>query len=500
MLKRLSIAVFFIFISYGHLFAATPDFKPDTLVRILKLTDKAAKEKKLTSYLLFYFKGAPATQLDSSKTVIDSLLTAYNISNREAYNYYVDCLYEERLGHLDDAERNAVKGVYTVNKTTDDYLTFVFLKHLAIVQNEKGNTIEAIYNYWRAKKEVVKLNDYHAQASLDINISDIYYKNGAYNQSLFYLDQAYKLIRDNHLNEKHFLTLIYYNKAETFFRIKDLDSLKIKYLDSLKLYTQKLKDTSNVSYKIFTYRKRTDYYVEFLSHHYKNAIQLINAMISDKKYVYSELDKEHLADAYYLNGQADSAKAIVNQLLQGPLESNNPEIKFHLYDMLASIAERNGDGKAALANYKLAVEQSKLSIDKLTEINNASSQIKIDELEGSYMQTTQSLTEMVKNEKLILLFTSIVAALFIIMIFMFYRNIRQKRKYDNLLHQAERHELAFLNSHDVRKHLCNVLGVINLIKESDEPEAEFLESQEFLYYSAKEMDASIKNIADKLND
>ena len=266
-------------------------------------------------------------------------------------------------------------------------------------------------------------------------------------------------------------------------------------LDSLRAYHNILNKPENKNYKIFTYRERTAYYITLLKHNYPLAIQQIKALQKSKDYAQSDLEDQHLADAYYLSGQLDSAKQIIDKLLAAGTQNNHSEIKYHLYETLAWIAGKKGDDKASSYNYLLALKQSQENNIRLTQVGNISSQIKIEETESSYLQKT----EVYKRERLWLLFTVLIAALSIIAIGLFYRNVRQKRHYEKLLYAAKKAELAFINSHEVRKHLTNILGIIDILKHSENKVEEFKQIEEYLHKSASLLDESIKNISEKLN-
>jgi hypothetical protein len=488
MLKKLNLTLLIFILGYSNLFAAQPAFNRDSLIKIIQTSDKAIREKKLVFYFKSYFQNSDTNQLAAGKVAITDLLFKYNLENKGAFKYFIEGIYQRRFTHLDSSENAMVKAVEHINNSTDHYLLYIFLSHLAFLQTDNGNAIGAVYSYWRAKKEVSLLNDPHLEVVMNINISDLYYKTSFYNQSLFYLDDAMKIIAEHKEKDNHLLTVIYYNKAENFFRMNNADSLRA--------YSLKLKQPDNNSYKLFTYRCRTDYYIQLLARNYKKAKELITAMQHNKQYVKSELDEQHLADAYFLNGDADSARSIINKLLADPLEANHPEIQYHLYEMLANIAEKEGDKHLAAKNYGLSLKQSEENVKRLTKIGNISSQMKIDEIESSYIKRAETY----KRERLVLIFILIIAALSILTFAMFYRNAKQKRHYEKLLYTNKKNELSFINSHEVRKHLTNILGIIDIVKSSEDQQKEYLYAQEHLYYSAEQLDKSIKNIAEKLND
>jgi len=266
--------------------------------------------------------------------------------------------------------------------------------------------------------------------------------------------------------------------------------------DSLQVYNQRLKVSKANTYKLYTYKNRTDYYLLLLHHNYKKAINLIHQMKSDEGYIFDDGDLQNLSDAYYKNGQPDSAEFIINQLLVKPSESNHPEIKYHLYDLLGQITQQRGDYMSATLNFKLALQQSKANMDRLTQVDNISALMKLDELEGYYSQKD----ELYARERSWLVFAIIVALLVILIIAMFYRTIKQKRHYEKLLFTAKKEELAFINSHDVRKYLTNILGLIEVIRGSDNKRKQYLEAEDYLFKSAQDLDKAIKIISKKLDD
>jgi hypothetical protein len=82
---------------------------------------------------------------------------------------------------------------------------------------------------------------------------------------------------------------------------------------------------------------------------------------------------------------------------------------------------------------------------------------------------------------------------------MFYRTVKQKRHYEQLLFVAKKQELSFINSHDVRKHLTNIMGLITVIEQSDDKEQSYQEAEGYLFTAARQLDQSIRNISEKLD-
>jgi tetratricopeptide (TPR) repeat protein len=464
----------------------------DTLANILEQKDNFTRQKRLVVFVKNYIQASAEDRLLAVQDTFNQAFTKYSMVDREAFSNFMASFALYKKHNLKDAEAYMNKAIQLAEKKNDAYLLFQFYTHLGFIQTDQGNFIGAIFNYRLAKKEVAKLKDKlpdnRPQASLNINISDLYYKSGFYIQSLNYLDKALALISKDEKNMNLLSSVIYYNKSENYFRQNNIDSLKA--------YHAKLNDPRNKNYKIYNYRQRTAYYITLLKHDYPLAIKQIIAMEKSPKYIYNDLEEQRLADAYFMNGQLDSAKKKIDAQLTIAAANNHPEIKYHFYDVLAQIAQQKGDNKLASYNYMLALKESQENNLRLTQVGDISSQIKIDEAENSYTQRTA----IYEKERLWLIFMVVVAALIIVAIALIYRNVKQKRHYEQLLFATKKAELAFINSHEVRKHLTNILGIMDIIQHSDNNKEEYKQCEEYLLSSAKRLDEAIKNISEKINE
>lgn len=488
MFKKLSTLVLIVFFAL-NINAKQASVKNTAVYTILKLTDEKLREQKLIRFIKDYFGYFPVKVLDTSKVQLNQLLQQYNIENRLAYQWYIESICQQRLSHTTEAIIALNKAIEFAGYTSDHYLLYSFFSNLAFYQTTVGNTIDAVSSYRAAKKEAILMNDYYSEVIVDINISDIYYKNNFYGQSVSYLDQAENIYKAHHVTETkpRILNIIIYNKAENYFRLDSLDSLK-KY--------NLLLNKSPRPYKLYIFKNRTNYYIQLLNHNYKLAINHIKALRTDTAYKFDETDEQNLADAYYHAGMPDSAKYIINALLNKQTQSNHPEIEFHLYEVLAGIAELEHNDKQAAYNFKMALQESKDHINRLTQVGVISSKMNVDEMQRSYIQREETY----RRERLLLIFVVIVAVLTIIIGTMLYRSAKQKRYYEKLLFNAKKEELAFINSHEVRRHLSNILGLIAVIKSSKNKSQEYIEAEEHLLHAAESLDEAIRNISEKLDD
>lgn len=460
----------------------------DSILTIVQLRDQDLQEKKLVVYLKSAFERCPVDSLRSYQIETGKLLSKYNVKNSIAIKYFIESICQSRLLHLKKAESALTRAIEQASKNSDHYLLYAFFSQLAFLQSYMGNTIDAISSFRIANKEALLLKNPGLQVLIDINISDIYYRNNFYNQSLFYLDQALSLIEKYHLREQRLNNAINYNKSENYFRMGNIDSLK--------KYNQILNNTNNGTFRLYMYKNRTNYYLSLLQHDYKNAINRIIKLKNDSLYLFDNTDELNLANAYYYAGKSDSAKKSIERLLIKQEQKNHPEIKLHLFMMLGEIAENENNLKQAIYNLKMASQQSDDYIGRLTQVDTVTSQIKIDEMMGAYTQKEDAY----KRERLWLIFSMVVALLTIIIGAMLYLNTKQKRHYEKLLFATQKKELAFINSHEVRRHLSNILGIIETIKHSENKNEEYLLVEDHLLCAAEDLDTAIKSISDKLNN
>jgi len=484
-----TICTILLFFCFAFKSIASPSaIKTDTLSSILKIEDQTAREKKLNFYILRYFESLPKDSLSGAKMNITNALFKYNITNKQAYKYFIESICEKRVLHISNAKNAMVTAIDFAGKNTDHYLLYSFLCQLAFIQIDEGNSIGAISSYGLAKKETEKMDDFYLQEIVDINISDIYYRNGFYKQSLLYLDQAEALSAKYQADNQRVKNAIYFNKCESFFRMNKPDSLK--------KYNEIFRNSKIRTDNLYTFTNRTNYYLHLLQKDYKGAIALINVLQEDTSYRFDDNDKNNLADAYFNNGQLDSSKKIINQLLAEPLQINHPEIRFHLYEVLGKIADKKNDREQAAINFKMALQQSEINNNRLNQVSNLSSRITIADIESVYIQKGIAY----QKERLWLILAVVIALLVLAIITMFYRSIKQKRHYEKLLFAAKKEELAFINSHEVRKHLTNILGIVDVIKHSEDKEKEYSQMEGHLFCSAENLDKAIKNISEKLDN
>lgn len=494
MLKKVSVS-FLVFLYTLNLSASQHLVKADSLLKIIQLKDKHTQVSHFVRYLETHFYGLPLKKLDSANLGTMKILSDYGIENKPAYQYLIESVCQERLLHKNDSENSYIKAIDYARENKDHYLLTILLINLAYRQTEQGYPTGAISSYRLAKKEAEKMGDGYMQLIIDNNISDVYSKNSYYLQALTYLSQADSIVsiqKNKNTQIKadapKLEAIIGFNKAEIFFRENEPDSLKV--------YFKKLQKVKARYYKLFTLQNRSLSYFYLLNRDYLKVIALLRSMKKNAAYKFDNRDVQDLAEALFKSSQTDSATFYIKQLLKDPADANRPDIKLHLYDLLGQIAENKKDYTKAASNFKAALRQSTENNYKLTQIGNVSSLIKIDEIENANNQRDEQF----ERERSWLVVLVIVALLTIVIIAIVYKNVKQKRHYENLLYNNTKKELAFINSHDVRRHLSNILGLLDLIRHSNNKKKEYLEAEEYLFDSAEYLDKAIRNIAEKLNE
>src|ERR1700744_345197 len=248
MLKKVFLFVlFFFFAIYAHAF--TVSLKCDSLPNILQLKDHPSQEKKLISHIKNYFGAIPIDSFNTAKARIHHYIVKYNVESGQAYEFYIESIFHNRLLHTDEAKADLFNAIEVAAKKPDHYLLFTFFSQLAFIQTYEGNAIEAVSNFGTARKEALILNDALLQVIIDINMSDIYYRYNFYSQSLYYISQARDVIMMQHLNQPRLENIITYNICENYFRMNAPDSLR--------KYNSELRSSPNKTYKLYTYTKRT---------------------------------------------------------------------------------------------------------------------------------------------------------------------------------------------------------------------------------------------------
>ncbi|MBS1523079.1 MAG: hypothetical protein JST50_18910 [Bacteroidetes bacterium] len=477
----------FIFLFLGRVFLVQAEIKDDSLTSILKNKDAAVKKRELILYLRYAFGDMPQKDLPQAKAQITQLLQSNHEPDSEGIILFIDGICQYRIPDYTAAQNTFLQAIEKANQNDDHYLLYACFTHLAFIQNLNGNEIEAISDFRAAKKEATIVNDAYLQIVIDVNLSDIYYRNKMFNNALFYLNEAQSLIASNQVTVQRMKNSVNYNMAEVYYQQKNFDSVK--------KYNRILHEAKGGSVGLYTFQRRTDYYLDMLRKKYPEVISAIATLRKDTTYHFDIIDENCLADAYFQSGQLDSAKSVVHRLIDNSRDKNHAELNLYLYKLLGDIEDQKGNPNGAAIAYKMALLQSVTQLKQLINVGSISSQISIDQVQNSYALRTETF----KRERLWLIFIISVAVLLIIFGGLLYYNVHRKKYYEKLLFESKKNEIAFINSHEVRRHASNLMGIMQMINQGENKYENFVESEQYLQSELKNLDNAIKNISHKLN-
>lgn len=460
----------------------------DSLLTILQLKDGPQKDKRLVLSLRYYYSGRPATSLVGAKKKLDSLLEGYHIRAAEPISLFAGAMYLMQLKAYEQAESALVRAIGLADRLENNYLLYGCFTQLAFLQSLKGSTTEAVTSFRQARLVASRLNDSYLQIMVDINISDLYHRNKLYSQSLVYLEQAQRMMAAQQLDEPMFAMMILANKAENYFSLGRADSLAH--------YSALLQQLRISSPRLYTFQQRNSYSLKLLRRRYDEVLRRLEILKKDSRYEFDLNDEQNLARVFYETGKLDSAQFIALRLIAAPAQRNHPEVTLPLYELLGRIALTKADKDQAARHFDMALQQAKLQITRLVEVDTIAARLKLDEMQRSYVQREETF----RRERLWLLFSIIAIGLALVAGGLLYRNIRQKRRFEQLLYEARRDELSFINSHEVRRHVSNILGIMDTITHSEDRHQGYLEAEAHLLQAAQDLDGSIRHITEKLSN
>jgi hypothetical protein len=458
---------------------------PDTLSTILHHQySKEHRQQKIIR--LCYDRFLRSSSYDHLKTSMVDSLVKYDLSGQQELRNLIQILILRRNFELEKANKLITQSIVIAMQHSERIFLYQFYLNQAYIETDLGNSLTAIYSYRLARKIAEDVDDPNLFIVTDIGISDIYTNIGLYSQALNYLDQAEKTYSEGKVTKASSRTLIYLNKAEIHF--------KMGQLDSLRRYKRLAEQVKNAGHDMDRNIKRMQYFELILETKYLLAIPLIEELLATGNQYYKTLDRWHLAECQYLSEQLDSALITATQLVADP-QLTSSLIKIDSYKLLAQIFQKRSQMQQVNYFLTLALKESEDYTQRISKIGDLASELRLDRLSASY----HARDLIYEKERTILVMTVILTILALIAIIVSYRNIRQKNRFQKLLHQARSKELAFINSHQVRKPLANILGICSLMEGQQSDMQEIAKYIQLVQQEAKEMDNSITAIEKKLS-
>jgi tetratricopeptide (TPR) repeat protein len=456
----------------------------DSLDAIFLLKDKVAQQNAIIQ--LLYNRYLFSSTFDTKLAHDIKRLRSHQTTNAEGLILLAKAFVFRRKNRIGEAEKILANAIASIEP---DQSRLLYNLHLnkGFLHADKGELPDAIKHYRLAHNEAKRLGNKVLNATSLINIADCYLNLQLFNQSLRYLEEALALSNDQGVANRMNRNYVYLNKAEIFFMLKNKDSLDY-YRHKLNIETENIYDLQRT-------QLRLRYYSLILAKQFEQAIPIIRALIkTDIKY-HQQVENINLAECYYQIGKIDSARLIGNMLIKDPMLVS-PSLKIRVYQLLAKISEDGYQYDQSLAYHKMALSESERYNKGLMIMGDVSLKFRLEQMKAAY----EAKVLIYKKEHTILLFAMAILLLIAIIAVILYQGIKQKRRYEKLLAQTKNQELAFINSHEVRKHLANILGLSNTIyqlKPSDSDLSTFLNH---LHNSAKDLDECVRNMQNKLKE
>ena len=230
-----------------------------------------------------------------------------------------------------------------------------------------------------------------------------------------------------------------------------------------------------------------------LSQQHRQAVPLIRDLLNTGNQYYKDVDRLNLANSLYALKNLDSATLEAQEILDNEKKGPTP-LRLNAYQLIARIAEEKNELLKSIKYFKLALAESDQFMIEMRRVDQLSTELRQDRLYASY-----KATNLAYHKERVVLFSSIGATVLVILvIYSFYRNVKQKSIYQKLLHETRSKELAFINSHQVRKPLANILGICRLLIENENTVEENKIYYGLLDQQVKEMDQKLREVEMKL--
>jgi tetratricopeptide (TPR) repeat protein len=454
----------------------------EKLKKLPELPAKTAQELLYQLTLSYISRATDTDHISTNKNLLLTALERSNISHKKAFAYEIEALAAKKLRKLEVAKRYILLALKETGEGKPQLPRL--LNTLAFIETDFENYMGAMESYLMAGKIFQKNRDTNRLIVNYSNIADLYIKNNLYEEAINALNQATTLAVKQKKGPVPYF--IYQNKATTYFYLQNLDSLQY--------YAKKtLGGEKSPSYNIIA-EHRLRYMELFLKKDPAviEAIKLVLNNIRDQDYIFTTI---HLARAYLLFDRSREAKTLIFKLLSSPNLKDPGYTRSILYDLLGDAYQKERNFQLSSRYYEKGMDQSLLNSENMMKTGSILTFLKYDEIKNKYVLAEENLK--VRKNYFILL--TVVAAMIIIALFLLYRSARMKKKYNELMYNKLNKEISFMNSHEVRRYLSNIQGIIMVIQMSEDKKTTYTELEEALFDSAENLDNSIKDIVNKLH-
>ncbi|QNK64700.1 hypothetical protein H7F33_09570 [Pedobacter sp. PAMC26386] len=435
-------------------------------------------EKLITSAIRL----ANEENIASNKEILLSEISKSNLPEKKAFSYEIEALYAKRLLKLEKARHYIIKAL---DETPQEKPKFIkLLRILAFIDTDLENHMRAMESYLIIEKHLQQVKDTSNLVINYTNIADLYIKSNLYEEAINALNTAYNLA--THQEKEYIPNILYENKAIAYFHLKNMDSLQ-HYANKI------INDEARSSNSTVAHRLK---YMALLLKKDKEALNEIKVLINDPKDADKLFTNLHLAEAYLVFNQIEKSKKLIFKLLSSDDLKNLGYMRNKLFNLLGDAYLKSKDFELSAQYYKKGSDQSALNTIRMMKTGSILNLLKYDEIKKKYVVAQENLEV---RQNYLLLFIMVAGMIILTFIFL-YRSLKIKKKYDELMFNKLNSEISFINSHEVRRYLSNILGIIMVIKMSEDRNEAYSEFEDALFDSAENLDISIKSIAAKLNN
>lgn len=430
-----------------------------------------------------YIIDANIDSIPKNKSILITALSKSDIPHKQALIYEIEAHSARNLLHLNQAKSFVQKGLNEPQIPEEMLVRFLTL--LANIETGLENYSVAIENYQVIDKLLAQRKNSDKNSIHNyIGLANLYLKAGLYNEAIKSLDKGIALAQKK--KTKQVKPLLYKNLAIVYFYLNNADSLH-HYTKKAFNGAEKLADSSIAFHRLN--------YMKLLLDKNPEAIEEIRKVINSPKDDDELMSGYHYAKALVTFNEIPRAKKFILVMLGTGDLKNLPLLSSKLYKMLSDIYLNEGDYKSATLYYQKNAEKVSLYAEKQLKTDNITAIVKYHEIKDRYASVEKDL----KVKKNYLWLSITIGAMIILALFLLYRTVLANKRFNKLAYDKLNNELSFINSHEVRKHLSNILGIITVVQMSDDKCASYLETEGALLQSAQELDTSIKSIAGKLS-
>jgi tetratricopeptide (TPR) repeat protein len=480
-----TLIIFLLFVCAGHTaIQAKQQVVTDSLITILQSGNSKASMPVLMDIL--YMRYFYSSKFDHTINFTNQNLIKYKKKEAPSLGFFVNALINYRKGNFETARKYLIKAIGSARELDDKYLLYHFQSNMAYISLAEGDPFNAIHSFQIARKHAAVLGNLDFVVKNAAGISELYNRIELYGQALHYLNEAEAAaihIRGNNTLIDSYLN---YNKTEIYF--------KLGLSDSVSKYKQLLLKADNSVLDIDRLRIRADYFWLITQGKYHEAIKRIKELLKTKRFD-QDLDQWYLADSFYKVHSLDSAKSVALALTSNRSYAAS-QLKYNALKLLAQIAQDEGNNLESFKWLKKAVDERDRYVDKLIRLGAVAEDMRVEELESSYLARTL----VYERQRSVLIAAIVVVILVLTIIGLLYRNIKERRRFEKIFTSTKTNELSLINSHSVRKHLANIIGLTAILTDQTYSNQELNAYHAMLSEAAKDLDTSVKEVENKLKD